>query len=148
MKEQTSAPPGRREPGSRACGCLLRATWHGAALIHEAVHATSLPSSGGLAASQMLTRTSLLGVRCPQNCALGTIWKSVNWPGQTHARACSKLNIVDDSMPVLSTMPWSDLVYQKNFIEKRVTRGSTGAGKLNLNSLCVTIQVWHTCLYG
>lgn len=142
MKEQMSAPTSGREHKSRACSCLLGP--QGQALIHRAVHTTTLPQMRWLHPRCLLG--TLLGIHCPQNRALGTIWKSVSWPGQTHARACSKLNIADDGMPVLNLILFSDLVYQRNFTGKTVARGSTGADKPNLNSPCVVIQVWETCL--
>lgn len=145
LNEQMSAPNRGREPMSRACGCSLepqgQAAWHSSWPWNCTHH--PLPS-GGVAEPQILLG-ALLGLHCPQNSASGTIWKSVIWLGQTHARACSKLNIMDDGMPELNRVPWSDLVYPRNLTGE--TRGSTGARKCNLNSLCVVIQVWDLHFY-
>ena len=134
-----------REPGSGACGCLLRpqsqAAWcssHPRSCTHH------LSPSDGVAASQMLTRNSPRHTLPPELC-LGDYLEE--YMHGTHARACSKVNSADDSMPVFNPMPWSDLVYQRNFTGKMVARGRTGAGKPNLNSLCVVIQMWDTCLH-
>lgn len=135
LKEQILALTVVREPSSRACGCLLR-SWDPEAwppFLHRDVHTTSLPQTGWLHPRFLLK--TLLSICCPQNCALGSIWKSISWPVQTHARASSKVNTADDGMPVLNPMPWSDLVCQRNFTDKTVSRGSSGARKPNLNSL-------------
>lgn len=137
LNEQLSAPNSGRKPRSRACGCRLepqgQAAWHSSLPCCCTHH--PLPS-GGVAAPQILLG-ALLGLRCPQNCGSGTIWKSIIWPGQTHARACSKLNIMDDGMPERNPVPWSDLVYQRNLTGE--TRGSTG------NVIWIPCVLWFRC---
>lgn len=132
-----SAPNSGRKPRSRACGCPLepqgQAAWHSSLPCCCTHH---LLPSGGVAAPQILLG-ALLGLRCPQNCASGTIWKSIIWPGQTHARACSKLNIMDDGMPERNPVPWSDLVYQRNLTGE--TRGSTG------KVIWIPCVLWFRC---
>lgn len=91
----------------------------------------SIPQTGWLLPRYLLE--NLLSIRCPQNCALGIIWKSISWPGQTHARTSSKVNTADDGM--LNPMPWPVFICQRNFTDKTVARGSSGARKPNLNSL-------------
>jgi len=83
-----SAPAGGSpslEPA--AASSAPKARQRGTSLIHGAVHTTSLLQMGWPHPRCLLGVP--LGICCPQNSALGTIWKSISWPGQTRARACS-----------------------------------------------------------
>lgn len=90
------------EPAATSSGPRTRQ--HSSAPIHGALHTTSLPPSNGVAASQMPTRNPPWHTLHPELC-LRTTQESISWPGQTHHKACWKLNCADDGMPVLNTIP-------------------------------------------
>lgn len=108
------------EPAAASSGPRTRQ--HCAAPIHGALHTTSLlpslPPSNWVAASQMLTRNPPWHILPPELC-LRTIQECISWSGQTHAKACWKLNCADDGMPVLNTMPdkfhWENGSYESHW---------------------------------
>lgn len=134
LKEQTLALNVVREPSSRAC---LLNSWDQEAQpasLHRAVHTITLPPSlrqGWIPDSYWKISSAYVAPELD----LGDCLERISWPGQTHARASSKVSSADDGMPVLNPMPWSDLVCQRNFTDKTVARGCGGARKTNPNSL-------------
>lgn len=113
---------------------------HCTVLIYRAKQNIFLLQTGWPCPSCLLG--ALLGLSAPRLVAGHCLEQScLAWskPGQNQARACCKLNGVEDHVPGLNSMTWSTLVYQWNFTGKMVARDSTGA---NQNFLCIVIQLY------